>query len=169
MKPAGYWIEKLRMQQHPEGGWFKEVYRSEGLIPQEALPPDFGGVRNFSTSIYFLLQGDQFSGFHRIKSDELWHFYSGSPLNIFQIDNEGLLHEHHLGLDIEAGEGPQLVITKNTWFASRLKEQEKDNYALVGCTVAPGFNFVDFELAEVEILSERYPQHVELIQQLCVK
>lgn len=169
IKPTEYWIEKLRMEQHPEGGWFKEVYRSEEIISQEALPPIFSGARNFSTSIYFLLQGDQFSGFHKILSDELWHFYSGSSLIIYQIAHEGHLHEHHLGLDMDAGEQPQLVIDKNTWFASRLKEPKSDNYALVGCTVSPGFDFADFELAEAENLKQQFPNHAQIIEELCVR
>lgn len=169
MKPAGYWIEQLQMQQHPEGGWFKEVYRSEGLIDGKALPADFGGPRSFSTSIYFLLQGEQYSAFHRIKSDELWHFYAGTPLTIYQIDTSGLLHEHKLGLDLEAGQSPQLVIEKNTWFGSRLMQPEAESYALVGCTVSPGFDFQDFELATKEDLSATYPQHADLINQLCAQ
>lgn len=157
------------MEQHPEGGWFKEVYRAEEVIPQEALPPVFSGPRNYSTSIYFLLQGEQFSGFHRIQSDEMWHFYSGSPLIIYQIDQAGHLHEHHLGQDMDAGEQLQLVIGKNTWFASRLKEPTGSNYALVGCTVAPGFDFADFELAEAESLKQQFPNHAAIIGELCVR
>lgn len=157
------------MEAHPEGGWFKEVYRSEEIIPQEALPPTFSGTRNFSTSIYFLLQGEQFSGFHKILSDELWHFYAGSSLIIYQLDNNDHLHEHHLGLDMDAGEQPQLVIDKETWFASRLKDQKPDNYALVGCTVSPGFDFADFELAEAESLKKQFPNHTEIIGELCVR
>ncbi len=168
-KPAEYWVEKLRMEKHPEGGWFKEVYRSGEIIPHETLPPTFSGPRNFSTSIFFLLKGEQFSGFHKILSDELWHFYSGSSLNIYQIDREGYLKEHHLGLNMDAGEQPQLVIDKETWFASRLKEPLTDNYALVGCTVSPGFDFNDFELANAEHLKQQFPNHTKIIEELCVR
>ena len=75
---AKYWIEKLNFEKHPEGGWFKEVYRSEEVIPKKSLPEYFPGSRNISTSIYYLLEGDDFSAFHRIKSDEIWHYYEGN-------------------------------------------------------------------------------------------
>ena len=154
MQTAQFWIEKLDLQKHPEGGWFKEVYRSEELAKKSALPETYSGDRNFSTSIYYLLEGDDFSAFHRIKSDELWHFYTGtSGVEILWID-EGKVMRSKVGNDIEKEEHFQVLIPKNHWFAARLLN--KDAYALVGCTVSPGFHFVDFEMAGKDLIIE-YP------------
>ncbi len=101
---AAYFVEKLKMQLHPEGGWFKETYRSEEVELGEHLPNRFGHARHFSTAIYFLLEGKQFSAFHRIKSDEMWHFYYGGPLHVYVINKEDQLHLIKLGNNPEAGE-----------------------------------------------------------------
>lgn len=152
MKPAEYWIEKLQLQKHPEGGWFKEVYRSEDIISSAALPVGFSGDRSCSTSIFFLLQKEEFSAIHRIKSDELWHYYSGnSAIEILMIEN-GKLKKQLVGSDIERGELFQFSVTKNTWFGARLTNTT--GYALVGCTVSPGFHFDDFELADERLLQK---------------
>lgn len=152
MKSSEFWIEKLALQKHPEGGWFKEVYRSEDVVLKGALPDNFDGDRNFSTSIYYLLEGDDFSAFHRIKSDELWHFYTGtSAIELLWIE-DGKLYKRLLGNDIEANQHFQLAIKKNRWFAARLLN--KSGFALLGCTVSPGFHFNDFELANTTLLEE---------------
>lgn len=149
---AEYWIKKLGLEKHPEGGWFKEVYRSEDLIAENCLPEDFTGPRNYSTSIYYLLEGDDFSAFHRIKSDEMWHYYAGnSPIEILSIVNQKI-HSELLGNQPDENQRFQLVVPKNTWFAARLPETK--GFALVGCTVSPGFYYEDFEMAENEILEE---------------
>jgi predicted cupin superfamily sugar epimerase len=165
MRPdAGYWIKELALTRHVEGGSFRETYRSGLSIGKEHLPPGFKGKRNFSTSIYFLLEQGQFSAFHRIPSDELWHFYYGDTLIIYEIDGNGTLHEHLLGNDPRKGESFQVVIRAGNWFGSR--PAAGSEYALVGCTVSPGFDFEDFELAERERLCEDFPQHAGLITAL---
>src|SRR6185436_2463051 len=97
MHSAEYWIDHLKMKQHPEGGYYAETYRAEGIIPLTSLPVTFKGDRNFSTAIYFLLEHPHFSAFHRIQSDEIWHFYSGSSLQIFVIHPSGKLEILKLG------------------------------------------------------------------------
>lgn len=157
------WIEELGLDPHPEGGWYKEVYRAAEEINAAGLPDRFGGPRSFSTSIYFLLAGDNFSAFHRIKSDELWHFYAGDGLTIHVITPSGDYNAIRLGNRPEAGETFQAVVPAGSWFASGAKS---GGYGLVGCTVAPGFDFADFELADREELQAQFPQHRELIGRL---
>lgn len=165
MRPdASYWISKLQLTQHVEGGAFREVYRSELTIPRTVLPLFFQGNRNISTSIYFLLAAGQFSAFHRIAADEIWHFYFGDPLLVYEINHNGHLITHLLGTDPEKGESFQSVVKAGSWFASI--PATGSEYALVGCTVAPGFDFADFELADSRALSQRYPEHAELIKSL---
>jgi Uncharacterized conserved protein len=122
------------------------------------------GPRAASTGIYFLLEDGEFSAFHRIASDEMWHFYDGVTLHIYEIKPNGTLHVHRLGRDITQGEQLQLVIPGGSWFASSV--EETGGFALVGCTVAPGFDFADFELAERAALSQLFPQHAGLIGML---
>lgn len=165
MRPdASYWIKKLQLTQHVEGGAFRETYRSELTIPRTILPLFFQGDRNTSTSIYFLLASGQFSAFHRIASDEVWHFYFGDPLLVHEIGHNGRLITHLLGTNPEKGESFQTVVKAGSWFAS--VPAPGSEYALVGCTVAPGFDFADFELADRVTLSQQYPEHAELIQEL---
>ena len=162
--PAEFWIKHLQLSSHVEGGSFGEVYRSPLKFPKDQLPLAFNGDRNSCTHIYFLLQKNQFSAFHRICSDELWHFYYGDPLVIYEIEPDGTLKEHLLGNDPRAGQSLFCVIRSGNWFASRITQ--KSDYALVGCTVSPGFDFADFELAKKEKLTATYPQHTTLINQL---
>lgn len=148
---------------HPEGGWYKEVYRSEESIDAAGLPERFGGSRSFATSIYFLLAGDNFSAFHRIKSDELWHFYAGDGLTVQIIAPDGEQSAIRLGSRPEAGETFQGVVPAGSWFAAEPKD---GGYGRVGCTVAPGFDFTDFEMADREQLTAEFPQHAELIERM---
>jgi len=165
MRPdASYWIKKLQLTQHVEGGAFRETYRSELTIPRTVLPLFFQGDRNASTTIYFLLASGQFSAFHRIAADEVWHFYFGDPLLVHEINHNGRLVTHLLGTNPEKGESFQTVIKAGSWFAS--VPAPGSEYALVGCTVAPGFDFEDFELADRATLSQQYPEHTELIKSL---
>ena len=156
-------VEKLNMLPHPEGGYYKEEYRSVGIIPNTSLP-QFSGDRNFCTSIYFLLTSDNFSGFHRIKQDEIWHFYSGSPLAVHVIDLEGKYTKHIIGMDLDKGYLPQLTVPANCWFASSVVNE--NDYSFVGCTVAPGFDFDDFELAKRNELIAEFPYHEAIIKTL---
>jgi len=161
---AAYWIEKLQLIKHVEGGYYKEIYRSSITVNKNNLPEGFRGNRNVCTDIYFLLEKKQFSAFHRIASDEIWHFYYGDALSIYEIETDGKMIEHKLGSNPEAGEVFQTVIKAGSWFASRVSNG--DGYTLVGCTVSPGFDFEDFEMAEQKSLIEKFPQHESLILQL---
>ena len=154
-------ITRLDMIQHPEGGFYKETYRSSGVIPREGLPKDFSGTRNYCTAIYFLLTAENFSAFHRIKQDEMWHFYDGDPLDIHIITEEGAYKKHTLGMNLDKGEFPQLIVPAGCWFASSVCDAK--GYALVGCTVSPGFDFDDFELAKRDSLHNFFPDHAALI------
>jgi predicted cupin superfamily sugar epimerase len=163
-REAKYWIEKLHLEAHPEGGYFRQTYRSEMSIAREALPAGFGGARAASTAIYFLLEGKNFSAFHRLRSDEVWHFYVGDPLIVHEINAEGEYRSILLGRDPDAGQVLQAVVRAGCWFASHVADW--NSFAVVGCTVAPGFDFSDFELAKRAELDARCPQHRDLIQRL---
>jgi predicted cupin superfamily sugar epimerase len=163
-KDARHWIEKLRLEPHPEGGYFRQTYRSEVVIKREALPAGFSGARAVSTAIYFLLEGKNFSEFHRLRSDEVWHFYAGEALVVHVIHPDGRYSRILLGRDFEAGQVFQAVVPAGCWFASHVEGWK--GWVLVGCTVAPGFEFEDFELARREELSAKYPQHREMISRL---
>jgi predicted cupin superfamily sugar epimerase len=161
---AAYWLDKLQLTRHVEGGAFREVYRSALVVPRQSLPLFFQGDRNASTQIYFLLTAGEFSAFHRIAADELWHFYAGDPLVVYEITHSGRLVEHRLGADPAKGESFFSVVNAGSWFGSMLADGGE--YALVGCTVAPGFDFADFELADREALAAQYPAHAALIRRL---
>lgn len=161
---AADYIQALELQPHPEGGWFRETYRAPETIPGSGLPERFAGARSFSTAIYFLLSTETFSRFHRIRSDELWHFYAGSPLTVHVLDPDGDCRSLHLGQNPAAGETFQALVPAGCWFAAEVTAP--DGFALVGCTVAPGFDFADFELARRAELVAEYPDQRELISRL---
>ena len=154
MNSAKSLIKKYDLKKHPEGGYFKEVYRSSEIIPRQALPSRFKGARSFSTSIYYLLPSGAVSRLHRIASDEIWHFYLGGPLKFIQISPEGIMDTVILGQDIVVGQTLQHVVPAGWWFGARPATR---SYSFVGCTVAPGFDFKDFELADIAALSRRFP------------
>ena len=154
-------IKKLELEPHPEGGYFKETYRSTGEINSASLDNAYSGNRNYSTCIYFLLTSENNSAFHRIKQDEIWHFYDGSPIRLHTISENGEHNSHIIGRDILNGESPQLVVKGGDWFAAEVIN--KDDFSLVGCTVSPGFSFEDFELPARKVLLEKFPEHAELI------
>ncbi|WP_088042326.1 cupin domain-containing protein [Bacillus sp. EAC] len=159
-----YWISKLELEAHPEGGYFKATYQSNEKITDNELSVQFNGQRLLYTSIYFLLESHDVSHFHRLKSDELWYFHAGSSLTIHVIDEEGFYNEVKLGLDLENGEVPQFLVPKNSIFGSSV--MEKDTFSLVGCMVSPGFEFEDFELFTQDELLSTYPDHEEIIKKL---
>jgi len=163
MHTVDYWIKHLNLQAHPEGGFYKETYRSNETLASQSLPARFTGGRNFSTAIYFLLRSQDRSVFHRIKSDELWHFYQGSTLSIYILTNDGLTIKK-LGTNLVQGDSLQVMVPANCWFGARV--EEKETFALCGCTVAPGFDFVDFEMAERQELLKRYPRWEKEITEL---
>ena len=163
-KNASYWIDKLELQPPPDGGYFRQTYRAETMIPRAALAAGSAGDRAASTAIYFLLEGNNFSAFHRLHSDEIWHFYAGSPLLVHVIDPRGNYSYLRLGSDPESKQVFQALVRAGCWFASHVEDWK--SWALVGCTVAPGFDFADFEMAKRETLLQEHPQHREIINRL---
>lgn len=164
MQSAKQWIDKLGLVPLPEeGGMYREIYRCAETIPASALPARFGGDRCYSTSIYYLLEHPEFSAFHRLKQEEIWHFYEGSPLTVHIIDTDGNYVQEKMGRNIDAGEKLQLVLYAGQLFAASVAQQ--GSYSLIGCTVAPGFEFEDFEAPSRNALLESYPQHRDIIVQ----
>ncbi|MCC8424356.1 cupin domain-containing protein [Mucilaginibacter sp. UR6-11] len=156
---AQYWIEHLNLQPHPEGGYYKEVFRSAHEVTRAGAT----AVKQACTSIYYLLEGRDFSDFHRLASDELWYFHKGAPLHIHVIDNDGA---HTLiELSDTATGSLQAIIPPNTWFASEIPSGS--GFALVSCAVAPGFDFAEFEMAKQQELIKQYPEHRALLERLC--
>lgn len=149
-------IRHLQLLPHPEGGYYRETYRAAQQLTTPENQP-----RSVSTAIYFLLEGHNKSHFHRIKSDELWFFHQGQPLEIVLIRAGGPPETILLGHDFAQGAVPQAVIPAGTWFAARVRHET--GFGLVSCTVAPGFDFADFELAERAALTREFPQLRELI------
>lgn len=166
MKNKEYWVENLNLLPHPEGGFYKETYRSDLEIDLQNLNPDWNGKRSLCTGIYFLLENKNFSAFHKIKSDELWHFYAGDPITIHMIDHQGNYSVQDVGNDVENGELLQYLVPANTWFASEVKDNR--SYALVGCTVSFGFDFNDFEMADSSLIKS-FPEHSEILEGLIRK
>lgn len=158
--PAQDYINHLQLLPHPEGGYYKETYRSSLTNRYN----EFDGERNVATCIYFLLDKNNFSAFHKIKSDEMWHFYAGDTLEVIEINPSGELRITEIGQDIKTGQTFQYVVKANHWFGSRVKSGGE--FSLVGCTVAPGFDFKDFEMAERNSLIKSFPQHREIIKSL---
>lgn len=157
-------IQSLELIHHPEGGFYKETYRSEGNISKDVLSAEYSGDRSYSTGIYFMLTADTFSAFHKINQDEMWHFYDGAPIELHTITEDGTYSCVHIGRDIEKGEHLQYVVPGGVWFASRVKDNAE--YALLGCTVAPGFDFADFVLPNTAEMTKMFPQHARIIEEL---
>ena len=161
---ASGWIARLGLAPHPEGGHYREVYRSIELIPAAGLPAGFGGTRAFATSIYYLLRDEEVSLFHRLRSDELWSFHLGSRLTIAVIRPNGRLDEIRLGRHSEEGEVLQAVLPAGHWFGAWVGRPGA--FALAGCFMSPGFDPADFELAGRRDLLGRYPGHRQVILRL---
>jgi len=159
--------QRLNLQPHPEGGYYAETYRAQEKIAHSALNSRFSGDRSFSTAIYFLVPAGTFSAFHRIQADEGWHFYYGTPLRVHMlVEGQGYSYQD-LGMDFEQGQRPQFVVPHGAWFASEPVSDE--GFSLVGCTVAPGFDFEDFEMAEAAQLRSLFPEHTQLVNRLTRK
>jgi predicted cupin superfamily sugar epimerase len=165
-------VKALDLQPHPEGGYFRETYRASEAIPIAGLDRRYGGARATSTAIYYLLEAGQRSALHRLKSDEIFHFYTGDALTIIEIAPDGRFTETLLGADFAAGAVPQHVIPAGAWFGAvptgRFSSRgfSPRGFSLVGCTVAPGFDFADFELAERAVLLAAFPRHETWIRRL---
>ncbi len=156
-------IERFGLVAHPEGGYYRESYRSDGLIPQSALPGQFTGDRHYSTAIYFLLEKGQYSHLHRIRSDEIWHFYLGGPLRLAMIHPDGRTEEIILGQDVGAGQRLQYAVPAGVWFGATPCAEA--DFSFVGCTVAPGFDFADFEMGTKPGLTQAYPDAANWIEE----
>jgi predicted cupin superfamily sugar epimerase len=154
-------IDSLDLKPHPEGGFYAETFRAALEVQAH------GGARAASTAIYFLLRAQDVSCFHRVRSDEVWHHYLGDPLELVLLDARGTLRRLHLGTDIAGGERPQALAPADVLQAARVLPGGAHGFALCGCTVAPGFDFADFELAERSALSARFPQHAPLFATFC--
>ncbi len=163
MQNTEYWIEKLNLKQHPEGGFYTEMYRSTEFIPKTVLPNRFENDHCFGTAIYFLLRSEDISAFHKIKSDELWFFHAGSAVEVVFLDQFGT-HSYFIGSDFEKGESFQLVVPANTWFGAKVIQP--NSYVLVSCTVSPGFEFQDFELGNRAELIHQFPESEKTIKLL---
>ena len=161
---ASKWIERLNLAPHPEGGYYREIYRSNETIPAAALPARFGADRSCCTSIYYLLERGNFSAFHRMKQDEIWHLYSGGPLMLYRLNADKTCTTIRMACDLTDDSVPQAIVPGGCWFGAEPSGQAE--FALVGCTVSPGFDFADFELARAESLVEEYPSCRALIHRL---
>jgi len=158
------WIELLGLRPHPEGGFYREVYRSGETISPAGLPPRFPGPRSLATSIYYLLAADEISAVHRLRSDEIWNFYEGSPLVLVILRDPSEAEEIRLGRGAARGEVLQAVVPAGCWFGAYVLEP--NSFSLVGCSLAPGFEFADFELGRRQELLSLFPRHRELIEKL---
>ena len=160
-------IRLLKLRPHPkEGGFFSETYRANEIIPRDSLPSRYSGSRAFGTCIYYLLTPGTFSAIHRLLSDEIFHFYLGDPVEMLQILPDGSGRTVVIGADLRAGMQPQVIVARDAWQGSRLLDG--GNFALLGCTVAPGFDFADYEHGRREQLIEKYPEFRERIAALTI-
>lgn len=161
-RTADHWIRTLGLQPHPEGGCFRETWRSPERAEPAGLPGRFAGSRSLGTSIFYLLRTGERSRLHRLLADEVWHFHDGGGLRLHVLAPGDVYTELKLGLDAEAGELPQVVVPNGCWFAAETAPGVE--YALVGCAVAPGFEYGDFELGDRETLLAAHPRHQELVR-----
>lgn len=158
-------VKSLDLARHPEGGFFRETYRAAGGIAPEALPAAFDSRRAYSTSILYLLPEGEKSRFHRLRQDEVWHYHLGGPLRLIMLSPSGQAGEVVLGPKTASGQLLQFAVPGGVWFAATPKAGSV--FSLVGCTVAPGFDFADFELASASELKKSFPQHFGLISEFC--
>jgi predicted cupin superfamily sugar epimerase len=175
LKDAQYWIDRLELEPHPEGGFFREIYRSEERCrvgwpgrseEAERVGPAgrFSGPRCLMTSIHYLLRDGQVSRLHRLLADEIWLFHAGTALDLHLLSPDGSYRCEALGPDPEAGQSWQVTVAHGDWIGAAL--QDPTGYCLVSCLMAPGFEFTDFELGRREELLERYPGQAEIVLEL---
>ena len=157
-KNAQYWIERLELVRHMEGGFYRQIYASKKQCQEH-------GNRNLATCIFYLLDGNDFSAFHKINGDEIWHFLIGSSLTIYIFnEKDSKLKIVKLGKDLDKGENLQVIINEGNWFAAEVND--KSAFTLVGCTVIPGFEFKNFKLAEKKSLLLKFPSYKRIIEKL---
>ncbi len=159
IQTASFWIKQLKLQPHPEGGYYKEVFRSQ----QQVLRPGADTVKQACTSIYYLLEGKDYSGFHRLASDEIWYFHKGVPLLVHVIDEQGKYVKFELS-DFHPG-SLSVAIKADLWFAAEIPSG--NGFTLASCAVAPGFEFSEFEMAKKDDMLAFYPQHTGLLNKFC--
>lgn len=165
MEKAEFWIESLQLAPHPEGGFYRETWRSEDAYPFSDATA-FNGPRSYATAIYYLLRGADRSKLHRIHSDELWLFHAGDPLTVYVFPQKDEPSSFTLGLAPDKGEVLQGVAPRESWFGACFENPREESYALVSCVVAPGFDFRDFAFADRDTLQQKFPRHAELIAHL---
>jgi len=157
-------IKKLGLKPHKEGGWFAESWRASERLAVNALPPRYFGARSLSTAIYYLMTPESFSRLHRLRSDEIFHFYLGDPVEFLLIGAEGKGTTIIAGPDVMADQVLQLVVRRGTWQGARLVKGGK--FALLGTTIAPGFEYDDFEEGDIAVLARQYPAFKAMIEEL---
>jgi uncharacterized protein len=164
MEKAEFWIKNLQLIPHPEGGYYRETYRSEDSYSFTAATP-FNGLRYYATAIYYLLKGRERSKLHRIHSDEIWFFHAGDPLTVYFFPENGEPSSFTLGTEPHKGEVMQGIVPAESWFGACCEKPGDQSFALVSCVVAPGFDFRDFTFADRCSLQKKFPRHAELIVQ----
>ena len=153
-------IAQLALTPHQEGGHYRRTYQSQEAISLDSRPDN--NPRHFSTAIYFLLQAGEFSAWHKLRSEEMWHHYEGESLKIHTINPENRAIETLLLGKLSNGGTPQLIIPRGLWFCAEVAGEH--GFTLCGCTVTPGFDFVDFELPQQESLLDAFPEHANIIK-----
>ena len=157
-------IKRYQMMRHPEGGYYAEFYRSSGTISGNELSSTHDGPRSFMTSIFFMLTSGEISRLHRLRSDEIWYFHCGASVTVHIITPGGRYKTKFLGSFSDSRACHQVVVKAGSWFGATI--DSPDSVALVGCAVAPGFDFADFELADRTALAKQFPQHKAVIERL---
>ena len=150
-----------------EGGYYAETYRAEDILAPECLQGRYRGPRSVATAIYYLLEPGTFSELHRVASDEIFHFYLGDPVEMLQLWPDGSWRRVMIGVDFEKGMSPQVVVPRGVWQGARLVSGGQ--FALLGCTVSPGFECEDYESGSCEVLTRAYPEAAEFIRALTRK
>ena len=165
MQKAEFWIENLKLSPHPEGGFYRETYRSGGSYPftQNSL---FKNKRSYATAIYYLLKGTECSKLHRIHSDELWFFHAGNPLTVHVFPEAGEPSNFTLGVEADKGQLLQESVLAESWFGACCDRTDDESYSLVSCVVAPGFDFRDFAFANRDSLQQKFPLQTDIIEHL---
>ncbi len=158
------WIQALGLVPHPEGGYFREFHRSKHILNKEWLPSGFSGRRELGSVIHYMLTGNQSSAFHRLKSDEIWHFHDGSPFVLHLISPKGVYSVVHLGINVTAGEIPCFAVPAGHWFGAEVAEE--NSFSLASCTVIPAFSFEDFEMPTTDELISIFPHLAKEIEHL---
>lgn len=161
---ARFWVGELGLEPHPEGGWYREVYRAPESVPASGLPARYGGPRAFATSIYFLLASGRPSRLHRLASDEIWHFYAGGPIRFHVFGEDGTYRTFLLGRDPRRRQALQAVLPAGATFGAEVVGRR--SYALCGCTVAPGFDYADFAFGRPDDLIARFPRRRAVVARL---